>query len=75
MKITINGESREVEEGAAIASVIAALNIDEAKIAACALNARIVKREGWACEKLKEGDRLELLAFVGGGGGRFAFLI
>ncbi|MDR1450862.1 MAG: sulfur carrier protein ThiS [Helicobacteraceae bacterium] len=66
MKIEINGEKREINENATVASVVTELNASE-KIAACALNARIVKREFWASTTLKEGDRLELLAFVGGG--------
>ncbi|MDR0664688.1 MAG: sulfur carrier protein ThiS [Helicobacteraceae bacterium] len=66
MKIEINGQTREVEENASVQSVVKTLDI-EGKIAACALNARVVKREFWATTILKEGDRLELLAFVGGG--------
>jgi sulfur carrier protein len=67
MKIEINGETREIKANETIKSVVEALNIDD-KIAACALDSRIVKREFWASTMLKEGDRLELLTFVGGGG-------
>ncbi|MDR2151909.1 MAG: sulfur carrier protein ThiS [Helicobacteraceae bacterium] len=66
MKIEINGQTREVDENASIETIVAELGV-EGKVAACALNARVVKRESWADSTLKEGDRLELLAFVGGG--------
>ena len=31
------------------------------------LNQQIIKQEQWSITPLKEGDRLELLSFVGGG--------
>ncbi|MDR2033265.1 MAG: sulfur carrier protein ThiS [Helicobacteraceae bacterium] len=66
MTIDINGQKSEIKEGESVKNVVDRLNIDK-HIAACALNAAILKREEWAKTALKEGDRLEFLTFVGGG--------
>lgn len=66
MTVVVNGENRTLEAGASLARLIDALGI-EGKVMACALNMEIVKREAWAHTALKEGDRIELLQFVGGG--------
>ncbi len=66
MKITINGEEREFKEGVSLADVIKELNL-EGKVMAAAKNMQIVKQDKWAKEMLQNGDKLELLDFVGGG--------
>jgi sulfur carrier protein len=37
------------------------------KVMAAAVNMEIVKKEDWDKKTLKEGDKIELLQFVGGG--------
>jgi sulfur carrier protein len=49
-----------------MAQLIAALNL-EGKVMAAAVNMNIVKQEAWESHELKEGDKVELLDFVGGG--------
>ena len=66
MKITINGESREVREGITLQEVIHELGL-EGKVMAAAINMQIVKQDKWHDTLLNEGDKLELLDFVGGG--------
>ncbi len=66
MIIQINGEKREFEKDVTLLDVIKRLGVEE-KVMAAALNMEIVKKEKWADTRLKEGDRLELLDFVGGG--------
>ena len=66
MMIQINGEKREFEEGVTLEEVIKRLGLEE-KVMAAARNMEIVKREKWAQTLLQEGDKLELLDFVGGG--------
>ncbi len=66
MKIEVNGEQREVETGLSVATLIDQLSIDH-KVAACAVNMIVVKKEQWTSHTLQEGDRVELLQFVGGG--------
>ena len=66
MKILVNGESREIPEGTTLQSLIDELGIAE-KVMAAAINMEIVKKEQWSEHRLQEGDRIELLHFVGGG--------
>ncbi len=66
MKIKIHGEEREVAEGITIAALLKELGVEE-KTMAAAVNMEIVKKEAWERHPLKEGDRVELLHFVGGG--------
>ncbi|MDQ7067642.1 MAG: sulfur carrier protein ThiS [Sulfurimonas sp.] len=39
----------------------------EGKVMAAAVNMDIVKQDSWNTHRLKDGDKLELLDFVGGG--------
>jgi len=66
MKITVNGEVKEVVQGTTLAQLIDELGIGE-KVMAAAVNMEIVKKERWNEHPLQEGDRIELLHFVGGG--------
>ena len=66
MKITVNGEEREVAKGTTLASLIENLGI-KVKVMAAAVNMEIVKRDRWSDTEVNEGDRIELLHFVGGG--------
>ena len=66
MKITVNGEAREIPDETTLRQLIEALGIDE-KVMAAAVNMEIVKKEDWRTYSLREGDRIELLHFVGGG--------
>jgi len=66
MIIIINGEQKEFEENITLLSVLEKLSL-ESKVMAAAVNMNIVKQEEWGEYRLKEGDKLELLDFVGGG--------
>jgi sulfur carrier protein len=66
MKIQVNGEAREYPEGMTLAELIATLKIGE-KVMAAAVNMEIVKKDRWGEHRLSDGDRVELLHFVGGG--------
>jgi sulfur carrier protein len=66
MKIRINGESREYPESTTLAEVIEKLGIKD-KVMAAAVNMEIVRKDFWNEHCLKDGDRVELLHFVGGG--------
>ncbi len=65
MKIELNGEPRDVPEQATVASLLAELGVRGN--VAVERNRRIVPRADHAQEKLHEGDRLEVVTFVGGG--------
>lgn len=66
MKIVINGESREFSAETTLLNVLKELSLD-GKVMAAAVNMQIVKQDQWNSHKLIDGDKLELLDFVGGG--------
>jgi len=66
MKVTVNGEVKEIPAGTTLQQLIEELGIGE-KVMAAAVNMEIVKKEYWPEHSLEEGDRIELLHFVGGG--------
>ncbi|MBD3789832.1 MAG: sulfur carrier protein ThiS [Campylobacterales bacterium] len=66
MQIIINGETRNVADHCTISELIETLGI-KVKVMAAAVNMEIVKKEAWDTHQIKEGDKLELLHFVGGG--------
>lgn len=66
MKIIINGETREFTVDKTLLEVLNELSLD-GKVMAAAVNMEIVKQDKWTSHKLNDGDKLELLDFVGGG--------
>ena len=66
MKLFINGESMEFENGKNIAEILAILGV-ESQIFAITLNAKLVKKEDYEHTILKDGDKIEMLQFMGGG--------
>lgn len=66
MKITVNGTERDIPEGTTIAELIAELDLKTDRIAT-ERNLDVVPRAQYAETTLKEGDKLEIVSFVGGG--------
>jgi len=66
MNIIINGQTKEFQDNATLLEVIQELQL-EGKVMAAAVNMEIVKQDEWDKHHLSEGDKLELLDFVGGG--------
>ncbi len=65
MKLTINGEQREFE-APTVAVLVERLGFKADRVAV-ELNREIVPRARWAETALHDGDRLEIVHFVGGG--------
>ncbi|MDZ4363842.1 sulfur carrier protein ThiS [Brevundimonas sp.] len=65
MRIQVNGEHREVA-AATILSLVEELGLDVRKVAV-ERNLEIVPRSLHGTTALAEGDRIELVQFVGGG--------
>ena len=65
MRIQVNGEHREVE-AATILALVEELGLDVRKVAV-ERNLEIVPRSLHGTTELAEGDRIELVLFVGGG--------
>ncbi|MGV9009502.1 sulfur carrier protein ThiS [Brevundimonas sp.] len=65
MRIQVNGDTREVA-ARTISELVEALGLDVRKVAV-ERNLEIVPRSLHASTALVEGDRIELVQFVGGG--------
>lgn len=65
MEVYVNGKNIKTKSST-ILKLLNELGI-ESKVMATALNTQIVKKEEWATKKIKEGDEIEFLEFVGGG--------
>jgi sulfur carrier protein len=66
MRVTINGEAIKVAQDTNLKELLINLELDE-KVMAAAINMEIIKQSNWDNHILKDGDKLELLDFVGGG--------
>lgn len=66
MRIEINGEPREVPPDLTVLLLIESLGLS-GKPVAVERNAAIVPRAAHGDTRLSEGDRLEVVQFVGGG--------
>ncbi len=66
MKLIINGETKIFGENITLNSVLVELALT-GKVMAAAVNMNIVKQNKWDEYRLIEGDKIELLDFVGGG--------
>ncbi|MGQ3231118.1 MAG: sulfur carrier protein ThiS [Blastomonas fulva] len=66
INLHINGEPRRVSAGQSIAALVTSLGLDPAKVAV-ERNLEIVPRSTLADVMVGEGDRLEIVHFVGGG--------
>lgn len=65
MQLTVNGETIHTESKT-IAELLGELEIAQ-KTMAAAVNMEIVKKDTWQEARLKDGDKIEFLQFVGGG--------
>jgi len=66
MIIIINSEKKEFDSSITLSNVLKKLSLD-GKVMAAAINMEIIKQDLWDTQKFKDGDKLELLDFVGGG--------
>jgi len=67
MKLQVNGEERSVDDGLTLTGLVERLGMKSDRVA-IELNREIVPRDLWAQTRLADGDRLEIVHFVGGGG-------
>jgi thiamine biosynthesis protein ThiS len=66
LRLEVNGESREVPDAITLAEFVEQLSLAPERLA-IELNRRVVRRADWPRTNLKEGDRVEIVHFVGGG--------
>ena len=72
MNLTINGET-QVLPAETLTALVEQLGMKSDRVA-IELNREIVPRDKWPDTRLHDGDRLEIVHFVGGGSGLTAHL-
>lgn len=66
MRITVNGQARDVPEACTVAQLLGILGIQEGRIAV-ERNHDVVPRATYSHMTLEDGDRVEIVGFIGGG--------
>jgi thiamine biosynthesis protein ThiS len=66
LRIHVNGDSREFSEGLLLSDLLGLLELPIQRIAV-ELNREVVRRTHWDKTVLRDGDRIEIVHFVGGG--------
>jgi thiazole synthase len=66
LRVTVNGKSETAPDGTTVAGLLSQLGIDPARVAV-ERNEDVIPRKTWSEARLSDGDKLEIVAFVGGG--------
>ena len=66
IQIHVNGEARPWRSGATVADLLQDLEIRTERVAV-ELNLEILDRAAFGQRQIKDGDRVEILSFIGGG--------
>jgi thiamine biosynthesis protein ThiS len=66
LNIILNGDSRAIPDGLSVDGLLRHLGIESKKVAV-ERNLEIVPKSAFQATEVAEGDRLEIVAFIGGG--------
>jgi sulfur carrier protein len=66
MRVIVNGEMLEQSNAATVSELLRELHINSDRVAV-EVNLAIVKKEAFSTFRLNEGDKVEIVNFVGGG--------
>lgn len=66
MRITVNGEPREIAPTITVSDLLRSLSVKDERVAV-EVNLDVVRRDRRSACILHEGDRVEIVSFVGGG--------
>jgi thiamine biosynthesis protein ThiS len=66
MKLTVNGDTREFSRDLTVAALLTELSLKPDRVAV-ELNRELLSRDRWEKTRLSDGDKLEIVHFVGGG--------
>jgi thiazole synthase len=66
LRLTVNGEMRTAPPGTTVTGLLSTMGIDPARVAV-ERNQDVIPRRTWTEAALADGDRIEIVAFVGGG--------
>jgi len=64
--VQVNGEEKDLIPESTLLQLVAELNLTPERVAV-ELNGKVVPRAGWPTTQLTDGDRIEIVHFVGGG--------
>ena len=69
MRVMVNGEARELADGATVADLVerSGLVDERRRGVAVAVDAEVVPRSAWEATQLSEGQAVELLTAIQGG--------
>lgn len=70
MQLTVNGEAKEIAgtDSLTIDEALAALHVSDPLYVTVELNGDVLERDAFGSTRVKDGDTLEFLYFMGGGG-------
>jgi thiamine biosynthesis protein ThiS len=66
VRVYVNGECREFVDDVSLSELIRELDLPVSRVA-IELNRVVVRRSNWKTTLVHDGDRLEIVHFVGGG--------
>ena len=66
MTITVNGECRAISTGATVQALLTELKLEPVRVAV-EVNENLVPRRSFEGTEIHDGDRVEVVTFVGGG--------
>lgn len=66
MTVIVNGKPIVIAEGSGIDDLIKSLDLNSERVAV-EVNRRLIRRANWDSTTISEGDRVEIVHFVGGG--------
>jgi sulfur carrier protein len=64
--VQVNGENRETAAGTTVSGLLTLLGLNAGRVA-IEYNLRILPKAKWSETQIANGDRLEIVQFVGGG--------
>lgn len=66
MQVTVNGEPRELPEGARVGELLRQLELENRKLAV-EINREIISKDEYPSRRIAPGDAIEIVHFIGGG--------
>ena len=67
MKLTINGEAKEIKANIVLSELLVIENVEMPEMVSVQLNDEFLKQDEYPTITLKEGDEINFLYFMGGG--------
>jgi len=67
-KIIVNGEAKDVNVPVSVSQLVKQLLVETPGMVSVQVNEELAEREDWDNIQVKEGDSVDFLYFMGGGG-------